>query len=215
MSRRLVLPLLFFLGCKKAEDKPIAAPPAPPATTPDAAPAPTPSPEGAFRTGATDLAKAHAMVVQAWGTAELDDKPGPDRWAQLGPDEATGNMDHGAYVIEASGTVYVLDMYWDGRTQPWKEVKTDWDASKDAYIVHQQGHRGGFERRSFAVRGGEVIVATEITQNDVRDGDTPVETSYVDDKGACAKPCPKASDKEVPVATGATLAAASAAMKSN
>ena len=94
---RLVLPLLLLLGCKKAEDKPTAAPPAPPARTPDAAPAPTASPEQAFRTGATDRAHLvfldgtsltvnevegerfsvtlipHTLAVTTWGEARAGD----------------------------------------------------------------------------------------------------------------------------------------------
>ena len=82
--RTLVVPLLVAAACK--QDAP--APSAPVASTPRPAPAPTsaapPAGDAAFRAGTTELAAARGFVVQAWGSAELDDVPGPDPFAQLG-----------------------------------------------------------------------------------------------------------------------------------
>lgn len=227
MSRRLALPLLLLVACKKSEEtsppepatKPALAPTT--ATAPPTAAATTAPPtttDEAFRTAATDLATRHKLLVQAWGTAELDDKPELDRWAQLGPDDRNTNAigERGAYLIEASGKAYLVEVYWDGRTKPWMEAKTGtipWTTNADPFIAHQQGHRGGFEETHFAIRGGEVVVLRETKQDDGREGDGPVESAYADGKGKCEKPCPKATDKEFTVYTKATVAEVASTIK--
>ncbi len=183
--RVLVAIAMLSIGCSKKEQaKPVEPPPKP-------AEAPPPK-AGSLEELATKLA---AKLV-AQGTAELDDKPGPDRWAQL----TMSDGEHGAYVVEASGKAFLAQYEADGRTQPWD------GGAGDTAIAHQQGHRAGYERWDLAVRGGELVVLREESIDDARDDDVPKHTDYADPSGACTKPCPKAGEKGFTVRSGATLA---------
>ena len=195
--RVLVAIAVLSVGCSKKEQaKPVEAPPKP------AEPAPTPADPP--RTGTLEaLAATLGAKIAAQGTAELDDKPGPDRWAQL----TMRDGEHGAYVVETSGKAFLAQYDADGRTQPWD------GGAGDTAISHQQGHRAGYERWDLAVRGGELVVLREESIDDARDDDQPKHTDYADPSGVCAKPCPKAGEKGFSVTSGSSLADLTAAPK--
>ena len=180
---------VLSVGCSNKEQTKPAEP------TP--APAPKPAEPPPAKTGTfEELAARLGAKVTGQGTAELDDKPGPDAWARL----TMSDGEHGAYVVEASGTAFLAQYDLDGRTQPWE------GAAGDSAISHQQGHRAGYERWDLAVRGGELVVLREEALDDARDDDVPKHTEYADASGACVTPCPKAGDKGFTVRSGATLA---------
>jgi hypothetical protein len=177
--RVLVAIAVLSAGCSKKEQaKPAEPPPKPPEPATDSL--------EAF------AAKIGSKVV-ARGTAELDEHPGPDRWAQLDDDE------YGQYVIETADRAIVAQYEVDGRTQPWPG-----DPAGKA-IVHQQGHRGGYERWELAVRGGELVVLRTESLEDERAGDKPERTDYADAAGVCVKPCPNANGKVFDVLRGGSL----------
>lgn len=182
---------VLSIGCSKKEQaKPVEPPPKP--IEPSPKPAEPPPRSGTVE----ELAAKLAAKVTGQGTAELDDKPGPDRWAHL----TMTDGEHGAYVVETGGKAFLAQYDLDGRTQPWEGGATD------TAISHQQGHRAGYERWDLAVRGGELVVLREEAIDDARDDDVPKHTDYADPTGACTKPCPKAGEKGFTVRSGATLA---------
>ncbi|MBL9020391.1 MAG: hypothetical protein JNL83_39775 [Myxococcales bacterium] len=190
--RVLVAIAVLSIGCSKKEQaKPVEQPPPRPADPAPKPAEPAPKPAEPARTGSVDeLAARIGAKVVARGAAELDDKPGPDRWAQLDGGE------HGQYVIETSGKVFLAQYEADGRTQPWPG-----DPAGKA-IAHQQGHRAGYQRWELAVRGGELVVLREESVDDARAGDAPVKKDY----GDCVPSCPKAGERGFTVSSGPTLA---------
>src|SRR4051812_30262764 len=106
-------------GCSKKADAP-AAPPTPakppkPAPPPPEPPKPPGGPvdDASFRTAAADAATQLGKKLVSYGTAELDDKPGPERWAVL------MGADEGSYLVQADDTLSLVSFDADGRTTAW------------------------------------------------------------------------------------------------
>ena len=183
--RVLVAIAVLAFGCSKKEQaKPVEQPPPPQPAEPPPKPI-EPRTGGSFE----DVAAKLGAKLVAQGTAELDDKPGPDRWAQL------DGGDTGQYVIETAGKAFVAQYEADGRTRPWAG-----DPAGKA-IVHQQGHRAGYQRWELAVRKGELVILREDSVDDARTSDVPVKKDY----GDCTPACPKADERGFTVASGTTL----------
>ena len=181
--RLLVAIAVLSIGCSKKEQaKPVEPTPKPAEPT-----RPAPPKAGSFE----ELAAALRATVTGQGAAELDDAPGPDRWAHL----TREGGERAAYVVEAGGKAFLAEYDADGRTQPWPG-----DPGGKA-IVHQQGHRAGYQRWELAVRKGELVVLREESVDDARASDVPVTKDY----GNCAQPCPEAGERGFTVKSAATL----------
>jgi hypothetical protein len=128
------------------------------------------APEEAFRQLAAQRAAAQKGHVQSWYAINLDDDPAPERVAVLCTDRG------GAYLIEKGGKQrWEIGFDVDGNTGVCQSPPQppQWERRKGTVIEHQQGHRGGYNRTSFALRAGAPAVVTAQSLEDVRAGDKP------------------------------------------
>lgn len=147
-----------------------------------------------FRAAAEQAAARHQGTIAAWGTANLDEDPAPERFATLAPADAL--HEDGAYLLEDGERRWLVRFHADGRTQafgvePEQVVGADapWASRAEAAIEHTQGERGGYESVTFALRGGiPVVLRHETLDRDAEDGKPTVVELARD--GVCRTPCP-------------------------
>lgn len=208
--------VIALAGCSKSESRPQPASTEPAKTVPAktepqvAPPAKPADPDTAFQADAKAFATSKKYALGAWGTAELDDKPGPDRFVEVVPLPADydGVDDYGGYIVQSGTTLLFARIEFDGRTRPWIAAADEptWTASTDKEITHNQSHHGGYEEHHLAIRDGDFVVLRSAGLDDVRAGDEEKQTDYADANGVCTKPCPKAADNGFTVQRAATWA---------
>lgn len=150
--------------------------------------------DDAFRTLVEKIGARTERRVIAWGTAQLADDGVARRFAVLEPEDLRHGR--GAYVIEdKSDALWLVSFYADGRTVPWaletgatSDADAPWRTLDDRAIEHAQGHPGGGEQVTFALRDGELVVLEHDHIDDVER--EVVERQRFAQRGVCREPCP-------------------------